>query len=271
MRCGRCGAANPAGARFCGMCGAPLGRGRPIGPLVLALAVVGLLGVGMLVGVGGLGVGGLKQAMGGETPVEPAGLAGREVLSSSLEPVPTPTSSPEPVPTPTRAVSVAPVARLGKGWVRQVAFSPDGRWLAVGSSVGVYVYEVATLREVRRLETEAPTLVVAFSPDGRLLASGYEDETVILWDVGTGERVRTLAGHTDEYRPVYSVAFSPDGRLLASGSLDNTVILWDVGRGEQVRTLAGHTWAVYSVAFSPDGRLLASGSWDGTVIRWGVR
>ena len=109
--------------------------------------------------------------------------------------------------------------------------------------------------------------VVVFSPHGRLLASGGADGKVKVWEVASGQEVRTLRGHTGW---VYSVAFSPDGRLLASGSGDNTVKVWEVASGRAVHTLTGHTSCVYSVAFSPDGRLLASGSGDNTVKVWEV-
>jgi ribosome assembly protein 4 len=99
---------------------------------------------------------------------------------------------------------------------------------------------------------------LAVSPDGmRLAFGGYQ--SIRLWDVGKGEELGELKGHTDF---VLCLAFSPDGKRLISGGADQTLRLWDV---EQRKQLAGkegkqgHASQVVSVAWSPDGKHVLSG------------
>ncbi|MCA2700410.1 MAG: hypothetical protein IM500_08185 [Microcystis sp. M179S2] len=108
---------------------------------------------------------------------------------------------------------------------------------------------------------------VNFSPDGKTLVSGSWDKTIKLWNVETGQEIRTLKGH-DNW--VNSVNFSPDGKTLVSGSADKTIKLWNVETGQEIRTLKGHDSYVLSVNFSPDGKTLVSGSWDKTIKLWNV-
>ena len=157
-------------------------------------------------------------------------------------------------------------ARLGKGGIHEIQYSPDGARLAVAGSVGVWLYDARSGEEINLLTGHTDWVwSVSFSPDGNTLASGSLDDTVRLWDANTGRLLRTLTGHTAWVR---SVSFSPDGNTLASGSGDTTVRLWDANTGRLLRTLTGHTSSVNSVSFSPDGNTLASGSWDGTVLLW---
>ena len=160
-------------------------------------------------------------------------------------------------------------ARLGKGWPSgNITYSPDGTRLAVISSIGIWLYDVATHQEVALLTGHTGAVLgVAFSPDGGTIASSATEEDIVrLWDAVTGEEKAILMGHTDR---VTSVAFSLDGGTIASGSNDGTVRLWDVVTGEEKATLTGHTNGVNSVVFSPAGGTLASsGAWDGTVLLW---
>jgi WD40 repeat protein len=148
-----------------------------------------------------------------------------------------------------------------------LAYSPDGRWLAVPAADE----KAVVLLDARTYEAAATfsghrTFVIsaAFSPDSRRLATCSVDHSVRLWQVDGGDG-RVLSGHTDE---VFAVAFHPDGTRLATAGRDRAVWLWDLERGEEVARLPGHTSFVWSLAFSPDGATLASGSGDTTVRLW---
>ncbi|MBD2202217.1 hypothetical protein H6G33_11340 [Calothrix sp. FACHB-1219] len=152
-----------------------------------------------------------------------------------------------------------------------VAFSPDGKLLASGSTdktVRIWLPN-GTLLQTLAGHNDAVTSV-SFSPDGRFLASASLDKNVLIWrkNPTTGEfdpqPYKTLEGHSDW---IYSVSFSPDGNLLATASKDATIKLWNKN-GNLIKVLRGHRGWVNWVTFSPDGQFIASASEDKTVKIW---
>ena len=161
-------------------------------------------------------------------------------------------------------------------------FSPEGQILASNSGgTTIRLWDMDTGKQLHTLTVHEKRVNnmsgdedwvnnMLFSPDGKTLASSggvWNDRTIRLWDVTTGQQRHTLIGHSPGY---YSVSFSPDSKTLASSWHDGTIRLWDVNTGKHLHTFIGHEAGVNSVAFSPNGRTLASGSMDGIIRLWDI-
>lgn len=163
------------------------------------------------------------------------------------------------------------VARLGIGGIENIAISPNGKQLAVGTQIGVWLYDTQTGDAISFLDAhENSVRSVAFSPDGFTLASGGglgKDRSIRLWDIRTGEH--SMLSSTD-YNDVGTLSFSSDGNILVSGHHSGNVILWDVTTDKLKHKLLGNKGQVLQVEFSPDGKTVAIGSLDTTLRLWDV-
>lgn len=155
------------------------------------------------------------------------------------------------------------------GGVLSIAFTPNGKLLAMGDTNGeIRLYQVTDGKQVLAFQGHTnwvPSL--AFNPDGSILASSSSDHTVKLWNASTGQCLQTLHGHEHE---VWAVAFSPDGNTLVSGSNDRTMKLWNVSTGQCWQTFQGHTSWIVCAIFTLDGQTLVSGGDDDTIRLWDI-
>lgn len=159
------------------------------------------------------------------------------------------------------------------GWVRSVAFFPNGFSFASGSyDRTVRLWNVNGKQSFGTLSNHLGSIsginAIAVHPNGNTFATACIDKSIKLWNFRSGQPVRDLEGHEGQ---VYSVAYSPDGKILASASADKTIKIWDWRKGEELKTFEGHKDKVVSIAFAPDGKTFASASFDKTVKVWDVK
>jgi WD40 repeat protein len=154
-----------------------------------------------------------------------------------------------------------------KGFVRSVAFSPDGRLILTAGYEGrARLWNARTFRLVHELRGPDSSALneTVFSPDGSHVAAAGNDGTVRIWETATGDPIGIAVGHLYE---VTHVAFDPSGQFVLSGSSDGTAKVWSI-EGRLTSLLSGHRGPITAVEFSPDGKAAITASEDGTVRVW---
>lgn len=211
------------------------------------LLVGGLAGV-VVVG-GTLAWAGLSRFTGGSHPATP---------TKGTTPTP-------PAPTPIPPGTTLFTYTGHTGFVRGVAWSPDGTRIASAS-------DDHTVQVWGALDGASPltyskhtreVLAVSWSPDGALLASGGRDFALRVWNATSGEALHTFGFNGR----VTAVAWSPDGAHLAAGSWDATVQIWDTKTWLRIHRFTA-SGAVNALAWSPDNQHLVSGDSAHQAIIW---
>ena len=199
--------------------------------------------------------------------------------------------------------------RIGKGGPgggdRAAAFSPNGQYLTVSSSTGIWLYDTVNYREVALLPSQYPITNIAFSPDGNAIVGASWGGRIQnqVWSIVTKEKIAAFSSDGGLSRPVaftngktiastagrtiilwdlvteqelvrmeseYTIdtlSVSHDGTLVAGAGRDGSIKVWEVNTGQLINTFR-HNDRVNSIAFSPTENLLASGSGDRTVKLW---
>jgi WD40 repeat protein len=159
---------------------------------------------------------------------------------------------------------LAEIKDFGTG--NDLAFSPDGKWLAGSNASGVIgVWNAHTGEEIYRIGHTEDVEEIAISPDSKWLAAVYfsGDYTVDVWEMTTGKAVTRLI-HTD---CVTTLAFSPRADLLATGGDEKTIHLWSTQTWQEEKCFTLNDTPI-SLQFHPTKPYLISGSSDGLIQVW---
>lgn len=149
-------------------------------------------------------------------------------------------------------------ARLGKGHIQHMLYSPDGNVLAVVTSIGIWLYDTKTYQELKLLpisrhknKISVPEIInTTYSVDGQTLISETDKDKVILWDVTSGENREIFKGDR--------VYFDLDRKTFTIERENKTIQLFQQKKiNIDYSSFIEKDKKLGNIAFSPDGRTFA--------------
>ena len=154
------------------------------------------------------------------------------------------------------------------GGIVQIAYSPDGEFLATGDTHGrIQIWQIKDCQLYATfLGHRNWVWSLAWSPNSKIIASGGEDNQVKFWEIKAGNCFEILPVQSNF---IWFLRFSPDGNQIAIAISEAEVILWNIHSNE-LKRFTEHTADVHCVSFSRDGKYLASASHDHTIKLWDI-
>jgi WD40 repeat protein len=152
------------------------------------------------------------------------------------------------------------------GPVNTAVVTPDGRLVVTAEAYCIHVWDMATGRELRRIEAPDRSWFteLCLLGDGRTVLTAEQDRNLKqrqmrVWNLATGKELRRLEGGASH------LALAPDGKTIALSGSGNAVLVKDLATGKELRRLTSHGRGVYGTAFTPDGRSLVVWGGDNAI------
>lgn len=164
---------------------------------------------------------------------------------------------------------ITPLRTIKYDLVSSLAYSPDGKYLAAGSTVGTgKIFDTQTGKSLGEFGTYGHVNGISWLPDKETVLSSHENGNVFKTDLSLNPSASTPleASVNDIYQTAH--VYAPVTKQLIIGNGEPHIKIWDAQTGKLINTLNGHEDRVLSLAISPDGQYLASGSCDQSIIIW---
>jgi WD40 repeat protein len=162
--------------------------------------------------------------------------------------------------------------------VESLAFSLDGKFLAIGTRDKIILWDVIANKPIYTLDFDLSRLGgvrgvqgVLFSPDGKMIAAADASNIAMVWDISSAKKLSTIVGKStfiDE--SAGTLAFSTDSKMIATGNDNGDVIFWDVLADKELRTIGSLTCIPLDLIFGSSGNIFEIACQNGTIQFWGA-